>query len=93
MAEPAMGTGTLSKSQTNMEAYIRTHDVKYIAEDAVYTNLATGEETRGREAVGEMLNYIYHVAFDAKAEVNNSIITADKELLFGRHCNRNTGKS
>jgi predicted ester cyclase len=49
----------------------------------------TGEKTIGREAVGQMLHYIYHVAFDAKAEIRNTIITEDKAVLemnfIGKH--------
>ena len=43
----------------------------------------------GREEVTGMLHFMYHVAFDAKAEVVNTIITEDKavvEAYFkGRH--------
>ena len=75
----------------NLEAYFNTHDVQYIAEDAVFINLGTGEKTHGRKAIGEMLHYIYHVAFDAKAEVTHSLITEDKAVLegffVGKHIN------
>jgi predicted ester cyclase len=79
----------VSLSQKNLEAYFATHDVKYVAEDAVFTHMNTGEKTIGREAVGQMLHYIYHVAFDAKAEIRNTIITEDKAVLemnfIGKH--------
>lgn len=75
----------IEKSQTkaNLEAYFKTHDVKYVAENAVFINMATGERHQGREAIAGMLHYIYHVAFDAKANVNNYIITEDKAMLEG----------
>ena len=79
----------VSTSQKNMEAYFATHDVQYIAEDAVFTNMSNGDKTVGREAVGQMLHYIYHVAFDARAAIKNTIITEDKAVLeidfIGRH--------
>jgi predicted ester cyclase len=79
----------------NMEAYFKTHDVQYIAEDAVFINLGTGERTQGRKAIGEMLYYIYHVAFDAKAEVTHSLITEEKAVLegffVGKHINEFAG--
>src|SRR5690349_2512661 len=79
----------VSDSQKNMEAFFATHDVQYVAEDAVYTNMSSGEKTIGREAIGQMLHYIYHVAFDAKAIIMNKIITDNKALLemdfVGRH--------
>ena len=91
-----MSTTTMEKSASaetlkNMEAYFKTHDVSYVAEDAVFVNLGTGERTEGRIAIGEMLHYIYHVAFDAKAEVTHTIITEDKAVLegffVGKHMN------
>jgi predicted ester cyclase len=36
--------------------------------------MATGEETLGPEEVLQSLNYIYHVAFDARAEPTNLVI-------------------
>ena len=42
-----------------------------------------------------MLNYLYHVAFDAKAIVNNTIITKNHALLeasfAGKHINEFAG--
>lgn len=70
-------------TRKNMEAYFSNHDVQYVAEDAIFINMGTGERTQGREAVREMLHYIYHIAFDAKAEVTHSIITEDKAVLEG----------
>ena len=68
-------------TRSNMEAYFKTHDVQYIAEDAVFIHMSSGEETKGREAVRQMLQYMYHIAFDAKATIRNTIITEDKAVL------------
>jgi steroid delta-isomerase-like uncharacterized protein len=68
-------------TQQIVEAYFKNHEIDYVAEDAVFTNLATGEETRGREAVGNLLHYMYHVAFEAKAEVKNIIATENKAFV------------
>lgn len=70
-----------SPTQQNIENYFKTHDLKYVSEDAVFKNMGTGEETKGRDAIEEMLQYMYHIAFDAKAEIINSIITEDKAVL------------
>lgn len=61
----------------NVEAYFKTHDSIYIAQDAVFINRSTGEETKGRKAITEMLHYIYHVAFDAHAEIKHTLITEE----------------
>lgn len=78
-----------SLTERNLEAYFNSHDVQYVAEDGVFISMNTGEKTIGREAVGQMLHYIYHVAFDARAEIKNKIITENKAVLefdfIGKH--------
>ena len=78
-----------SSAQKNIEAYFATHDVQYVAEDAVFTHMNTGDKTVGREAVRQMLDYFYHVAFDARAEIKNKIIIENKAVLeadfVGKH--------
>ncbi len=48
-------------------------DVNMMADDVIFTIMATGQEHRGREGVMGMLNYFYHVAFDASATTANTI--------------------
>lgn len=81
--EDVLTKSDLAIAKKNMEAYFQTHDVKYVTEDAVFTHMSSGEKTIGREAVGQMLHYMYHVAFDAKADFTNSIITEDKAMVEG----------
>lgn len=81
--QETMQREALSISQKNIKAYLETHDVKYIAEDAVFRNLSTGQEHKGRAEIGAMLHMMYHVAFDARAEVTNFIITEDKAMFEG----------
>jgi predicted ester cyclase len=81
-----------SLSQKNLEAYFATHDVQYVAEDGVFLSMNTGEETVGRDGVGQMLHYIYHVAFDAKAEIRNTIITDSKAVLEMDFVGKHTGE-
>lgn len=80
-----------SQAKANIEAYFKTHDVKYISENAVFINMGTGERHQGREAIAGMLQYIYHVAFEAKATVSNTIITDDKALLEGFFIGKHIG--
>ena len=76
--EETLQKESLTTNQENILNYFKAHDPKYIAEDAIFRNLATGEVYTGREEVTGMLHFMYHVAFDAKAEVVNTIITEDK---------------
>lgn len=89
MEEVIMQKEALSQTRQNVLNYFKTHDLKYIAEDAVFRNLSTGEVYTGREEIGGMLHFMYHVAFDAKAETINYVIEEDKavvEAYFkGRH--------
>lgn len=81
MEETMLKSDALSLAQKNLLDYFNTHDVKYVAEDAVFRNMYSGETYRGRAEIGAMLHYFYHVAFDAKAELTNYAITEDKAVL------------
>ena len=56
-------------------------DVSAMADDVVFTIMATGQEHSGPEGVLGMLNYFYHIAFDATAETKNTIF-ADGQAVF-----------
>jgi steroid delta-isomerase-like uncharacterized protein len=64
-------------------------DLSMMAEDVVFTNMATGEKHSGPEAISQMLNFIYHVAFDAHAETKNLIINETNAVFeadfVGKH--------
>ena len=49
-------------------------DTSVLADDVVFTSMNTAEEDRGPEGVLDSINYIYHVAFDARFELTNLII-------------------
>jgi hypothetical protein len=87
--EETLQKEALTTTQENVLDYFKTHDLKYVAEDAVFRNLSTGQVYTGREEIGGMLHYMYHVAFEAKGEVVNAVITENKavvEAYFkGRH--------
>ena len=92
MEEMILEKDALSIARENFENFIATHDVKYVAEDAVYKNLGTGDEYHGREAVGAMLNYMYHVAFEAKAEITNKIFSENKAMFEANFKGRHIGE-
>ncbi len=79
----------LEMTQKNMRDYLRTHDARYVTDDAVFINKATGERIEGREAIGQMLTFLYHTAFDAHAESTNVMVTEDRAvgegLFIGKH--------
>ena len=64
-------------------------DVSMMAEDVVFTHMATGQEHRGPDAVLRMLDYMYRQAFDAKAEIRSRICGENQAVLeadfVGKH--------
>lgn len=77
---------------SKIEAYFKSHDIMYVAEDAVFKNLTTGEEVKGRKAISEMLDHIYHVAFDARAEILNTIVSDKKAVLEATFTGKHIGE-
>jgi len=64
-------------------------DASMLAEDVVFTVMATGQEHLGRDGVMGMLAYFYHIAFDAKmtmrvflCDENHAVIEGD---FVGKH--------
>jgi|SRR5689334_1487863 len=75
-----------------IEAFAQSHDPKYFAEDAVYTQIALSQSFNGRDAIAGMLRLFYHDAFsDASGELRNVASDTEKGLGFveftfrGRH--------
>lgn len=67
-----------STQETMMRFFNAAHgDVSMMADDVVFTVMATGEENKGPEGVMGMFNNLYHTAFDATAE--------PKTMVFGEH--------
>ena len=81
-----------TNAMKNIEEFFKTHDVIYVAENAVFKDMNSGEEINGRKAIADMLNYLYHVAFDAKAIVNNTIITENLALLEASFVGKHIGE-
>jgi limonene-1,2-epoxide hydrolase len=75
-----------------LEAYWRDHDAQYVAENAVFTMMPTGQEIRGRAAIEQHLRGFYHGALDARAEVVNAVFADGQGVLEARVVGRHTGE-
>jgi steroid delta-isomerase-like uncharacterized protein len=77
-----------------MMKYFDSHhtDVSMMADDVVFTNMATGQETKTPQGVLEMLNYFYHVVFDARAETTNRIFEDGKAMVEGYVVGKHIGE-
>jgi len=75
-----------------LEGYWKSHDPKYVAEDAVFTMIPTGEQIRGRDAIAKHLDAFYNKSLTAHAEVVNSIFSDNKGLLEAMVVGKHTGE-
>lgn len=58
-------------------------DLSMLAPDVVFTTMATGEDHRGPDAVRRMLEHVYHVAFDARADFRTKLFGEDQAMVEG----------
>lgn len=82
---------TTERNRAALQRYLDSNheDLSMMADDVVFTTMATGEEHRGRDGVRKMLQHVYHVAFDARAETRTLLVSGDhavlEALFVGRH--------
>ena len=75
-----------------LEAYWTNHDPKYVAEDAVFTMLPTGEEMHGRDSIAQHVAGFYNGSLTAHAEVVSSIFSGNRGLLEAMVVGKHTGE-
>lgn len=71
----------LDISEDALMAWIMTHDVQYVTEDAVFHDMAQGISNEGRDAIKGALDYVYTIAFDSTPIINNVIIGEGKGVV------------
>ena len=76
---------SVERTREVMERYLNSEhrDLGMMADDVVFTTMATGDEHRGVEGVRRMLEHVYHDAFEAHAETLHRIYTEDHAVLEG----------
>jgi steroid delta-isomerase-like uncharacterized protein len=67
-------------------------EASVLADDVVFTTMATGEEARGPEEVLQSLNYFYHVAFEAHAEPKTMVIDEGTAAVEGDFVGEHIGE-
>jgi steroid delta-isomerase-like uncharacterized protein len=74
---------SLDRTRQAMTRYLDSghNDLSMMADDVVFTNMATGEEHRGVDGVRRMLDFVYHTAFDATAETRSTIYAERQAVL------------
>ena len=79
--------------ETMMRYFNSDHgDTSMMADDVVFTMMATGEETKTPAGVLAMLHHFYHVAFDATADIKNTVFADGKSLVEGDIIGKHIGE-
>ena len=89
---PIERINAIEKTREVLEAYWQKHDPKFVAPDAVFIMMPTGEEIKGRDAIAKHLDEFYHKQFDAHAEVVSSVFGENKGLLEAVVVGKHTGE-
>ena len=87
----SQSAASIDRTREVLEAYWKNHDARYVAENAVFTMMPSGEEIRGREAIAKHIDGFYHGALDARAEVVNSVFGENKGVLEALVVGKHTG--
>ena len=84
---------SVERTRDAMERYLNSahRDLSMMAEDVVFTTMATGDEHRGVDGVRRMLDHVYHQAFDATAETRNRIYAENHAVLEADFVGTHTG--
>ena len=69
---PAQRAAAIDRTREVLEAYWKEHDPKYVAEDAVFVMMPTGEKISGRDAIAKHIQGFYHGALDARSSIRCS---------------------
>ena len=85
---------SVETNRTVMMQYFESDhsDVSMMAEDVVFTDMATGQEHHGPDGVRQMLNYVYHIAFEATAVPQNLIISENNAVWEGDFIGKHIGE-
>ena len=80
---------SIIETKNTVTKFVNGIDMSQVAEDAVYTMMADGQEIRGREAIQQMIQYFYTIAFEGAHETSKMIFADGyatvEGFLVGRH--------
>jgi predicted ester cyclase len=80
------------RNREAVQAYLGGHRSEILRPDAVFTNLTTGDQWVGPEAIGGMLRWFYSVAFEATVEEPRLIADDHAVVLAGTFAGRHIGE-
>jgi steroid delta-isomerase-like uncharacterized protein len=85
---------SVESTRAVMERYFSSEhsDTSMMADDVVFTVMGTGQEFHTPEGVLGMLQYFYHVAFDATAVTQNTIYADGQAVVEGDFTGKHIGE-
>ena len=85
---------SIESTRETMQSYFDSAhtDVSMMADDVVFTIMATGQEHHGPDAVLGMLNYFYHVAFDATAATRTTLFGETSAMIESEFIGKHIGE-
>ena len=85
---------SIESTRETMQRYFGSQhtDVAMMAENVVFTIMATGQEHHGRDGVLGMLNYFYHVAFKATAKTRVTLFGEANAMIEGDFIGKHIGE-
>jgi steroid delta-isomerase-like uncharacterized protein len=85
---------SVESTQAVMTRYFNSEhsDVNMMADDVVFTIMATGQEHHTRDGVLGMLNYFYHIAFDATATTRTVLFGEKNAMVEGDFVGKHIGE-
>ncbi len=83
---------SIEHTRTVVEGYWSGHDEEAVAADAVFTDTASGQQWRGREAVTGMLRFFYEETFDASFIPERTYIADGAAAVEGRFVGKHIGE-
>ncbi|TAH52269.1 MAG: hypothetical protein EYC68_08185 [Chloroflexota bacterium] len=82
-----------STKETMLRYFNSEHgDVSMMADDVTFTIMATGQEHQSPQGVMGMLNYFYHVAFDATATTRTLLFGENNAMVEGDFVGKHIGE-
>lgn len=85
---------SIEKTRETMLHYFNSEhsDVSMMAKDVVFTIMATGQEHHTPEGVMGMLNYFYHIAFEATATTRGTLFGESNAMFEGDFVGKHIGE-
>jgi len=83
---------SIEHTRNVMEGYWSGHDGEAVAVDAVFTDIASGQQWSGREAITGMLRFFYEETFDANFIPERTYIADGSAAVEGRFVGKHIGE-